>query len=95
MMPSFRVAVGIGPTVLSASDPQGSTGVRCWRSLWEIAEVYLLMEGHRRDFLPQCCWRASGQLLTPRTPPRFMGPKILEMETAHTTLVGVWRPGNA
>jgi serine/threonine protein kinase len=61
----LRVALGLGPTGLSAHDPQGATKVRCTRLLCEIAEVCPLKEEHRPEFLSQCCWEFLRQMLIP------------------------------
>jgi len=67
----LRVALGLGPTGLSANDPQGATKVRCTRLLCEIAEVCPLKEEHRPEFLSQCCWDFLRQMLIPEVERRF------------------------
>merc|ERR1712136_731756 len=63
--------VALGPTGLSANDPQGATKVRCTRLLCEIAEVCPLKEEHRPEFLSQCCWDFLRQMLIPEVERRF------------------------
>lgn len=69
--PFLVLALGMGPTGLTVTDPQGANKVKIARLVCEIHQICPLQDEMRPPYLSELCWDFVKQMLMPMVPLRI------------------------